>query len=394
MLNQNILEDLRPRQKAYSIADKDGLFIYVNPSGSKIWRINAKIEGKSTHKTLGRWPDMSLDEARQTLAQVKLDLMNAAKAVLTPTFKECSQRWLELMQDSWGDKTRQAVCTRLDNYILPMLGRYLVTDISPQMVIAALRPIESAHKYETLRRCIYYTNQILNLAYNCGHIQNNPCMSLKAVFKRGTVSHMPSLDAGCLPEFFRLLLANQSATAPAKLLLIWSVCSLLRPSENCAMRWGWIEGDTMTIPAAFTKMRRPFRVPITPVMRRILEHQRLFVSAMFSPSEPHVWPSASSKTGHISTSTGEAVVRDLGYRGRLVPHGFRSMGRTWLAEQLINFEVAEACLSHFQNDKTVAAYLRADYLEQRRPVMERWSDFVWECYTEAGGFLDFYKGLV
>lgn len=151
--------------------------------------------------------------------------------------------------------------------------------------------------------------------------------------------------------------------------------TLLRPGEYTKLKWKWIKEDVIYVPAEIMKMKRPHRVPISSQLKMLLDH-RVKVSeyVLFSPR---------NLNRHILPDTIEKFLRTHGFRGVLVPHGIRSIGRTWMTEHRVPFDVAEQCLAHSVGSHTVQAYDRSDLLEARKKVMQYWCDYLSKCISDS-----------
>ena len=169
--------------------------------------------------------------------------------------------------------------------------------------------------------------------------------------------------------------------------------SLFRIGECAALKWAWLNEDTRTIeiPRERMKMRRDFRIPVTPQIDALLEHVKAFQETRGIDSE-FVFSISGRRPLYAGVPTN--LMRKY-FKGRMVIHGIRSMGRTWMAEHGVDFAVAEASLAHVEHNAVVRAYSRTDYLEQRREVLEQWDEYVNEkpidgqsdigCLTENSG---------
>ena len=149
--------------------------------------------------------------------------------------------------------------------------------------------------------------------------------------------------------------------------------TLLRPGEYCALEWQWIDmkNQCISIPADVMKMKRMHVVPISTQLQKILENRPRFGEyVLTSPDRPG---------SHIGTAAQENFFRRHGMKGVLVPHGIRSIGRTWMAEERIDHDIAEMCLAHRVGTSVELAYNRTDFLELRRDAMQRWCDYVELC---------------
>lgn len=254
---------------------------------------------------------------------------------------------------------------RLERYIMPELENIPVTELKSPMVYDCLKPIEN--KSETVWKTLSYVNQVLNYCVARGMLPSNPCLPLIKIktFHLKSSTPMPVLSYKHLAELKPLMDKIKNRRSHDVILL--ALLTLLRPGELTSLRWEWIGEDVVTIPAKAMKMNREHRVPLTPQMQEVLaRHPKRKAGYVFA-----------TPTGHFQQDSVNKLLRENGFRDRLVMHGFRSMGRTWMAEQMIRFEVAEACLAHQEQSSVVRAYSRSDYLDERREVMGRWMSMLW-----------------
>ena len=325
---------------------------------------------------LGTWPDVSLLEARQIARRRRKELGQEPPRgyVLADAFR----LWCGLKRGrivSYADER-----ARLERYVIKPLGNRQIDEISAPLLIATVRPIEAAGHQATLKRVLMRTREILDLAVCAGFIQHNPLERISRVFAPPIVKPMPAVSWCDLPKVMTVM---KPAKPQIRVLFLWSLTSLLRPGENAAVRLDWIEGNTLTLPSEVMKKRRVHRVPLSPFMLGLVDAAR-----RVSPRPRSAYLFPGKRTGaHISAQALAKHLRGTELAGKLVAHGLRSIGRSWMADQGVPFEVAEACLAHVAGSVVARAYQRSDYLEARRAVMRAWSDFVEHCAREAGIFV-------
>lgn len=256
------------------------------------------------------------------------------------------------------------------------------------MVISLLRPLEADGKLETVRRLCQRVNEIMSYAVNHGFLDANPCADIRKVFKKPSKKHMPTIKPCELP----LLMADihdGRIDPTTKYQILWSLHTLVRPSESAGTRWNEIdlEAKVWNIPAERMKKDRPHRVPLTDQAIEILNRMK-----PISGHRPHVFPSYRNPLGHIHEQTANAALKRLGYGGRLVAHGIRSLGSTTLNEQGFNPDAIEAALSHSDDNEIRRAYNRSDYFEQRIIMMKWWSDHI-EQASQGNFIMDGARAL-
>lgn len=371
-LSSKKIAALKPREKRFAVADGHGLCLRIYPSGVKSWYLRISYSGRVTDIALGRWPEISLMQARQEARRRRktLGLEPPRGYVLNDAFK----LWCGLKKGrivSYADERR-----RLERYLIKPLGRRQIDEISAPLVITTVKHIEAEGHQATLKRVLMRTREILDLAVCAGYIHHNPCERLSRVFAAPVVTPMPAPEWHELPNIMQVM---KSAPVRMRILFLFSTCSMLRPGENAKLKRSWIDGDILTIPAKEMKMGRMHRVPLTVFMKQLLEAE-----LRLSPHPRGDVIFAAKQAGkHISTQTLAKYLHSTQLSGKLVAHGLRSMARSWMADQEISFEVAEACLSHVAGSSVSRAYQRSDYLTARVLVMTRWSTFIKRCAREA-----------
>lgn len=179
---------------------------------------------------------------------------------------------------------------------------------------------------------------------------------------------LPSVHPSRLGEIMPVLMRACMGSSMMWQIVQTGFYTLLRPGELVALKWAWIKDGIIEIPAEIMKMKKAHRVPITKQLQAVLNS--CLVTSDF------VFPSPYSPEKHVRIESLEKVFYRNGFKGILVPHGIRSIGRTWMAEHGEDHQVAEACLAHRIGGAVELAYNRSDLLERRRDAMQRWCDFV------------------
>lgn len=364
---------LKPREKRYVVTIEKGLSLRVHPSGVKSWVVRICQSGRVIDITLGRWPDVSLAQAK-SLARKK-QKAHSVEPVAAYVLKDAFALWCNLKRGrivSYADERR-----RLERYIIKPLGNVQLDSVNAPLIIKTVSHLDKSNKRATLKRVLMRTREILDLAVCAGYIDHNPINRVSRVFAPVKVKSMPAMDWRELPMIMRVI-----ATAPERIqnFFLFSLCSMLRPGENAKLEKSWIDADTITIPASEMKKDRVHRVPLTFLMRKLIEREK-----ELSPHPRNRFVFAGRNSGsHISKQAIAKWLHGSELRGRLVAHGLRTIARCWLADNDVQFEIAEACLSHQVGDSVYKAYQRSDFLEARRIIMERWCSYILICATSAG----------
>lgn len=281
-----------------------------------------------------------------------------------------------------SDLTRKCAANmrqRMEKYVLPALGSRDIEGIRVSEIYRLLQEIRE--KNETARQLINYMGQCYTFAAALEYTSRpNPAPALRQLMRLPAIrDHYPALGYQQLGEL-RVLFEDKDGKQPVRNLtvtrqaVLMALYSLLRIGECAALKWAWLNEDTRTIeiPRERMKMRRDFRIPVTPQIDALLEYVKAFQESSGIESE-----FVFSITGKRQLYAGApANLMRKFFKGRMVIHGIRSMGRTWMAEHGVDFAVAEASLAHVEHNAVVRAYSRTDYLEQRRKVLERWDEYV------------------
>ena len=281
-----------------------------------------------------------------------------------------------------SDLTRKCAVNmrqRMEKYVLPALGSRDIEGIRVSEIYRLLNEIKEKH--ETARQLINYVGQCYTFAAALEYTsRSNPAPALRQLMRLPAIKdHYPALGYQQLGEL-RVLFEDKDGKQPNRNLsvtrqaVLMALYSLLRIGECTGLRWAWLNEDTRTIeiPREHMKMRRNFRIPVTHQIAALLEHIRGFQEQNGIDSE-FVFSISGRRPIYSGAPTN--LMRKH-FKGRMVIHGIRSMGRTWMAEHNVDFAVAEASLAHVEHNAVVRAYSRTDYLEQRRKVLEQWDEYV------------------
>lgn len=389
-LTDSKLRAAKPEEKEYSLGDGEGLYLRVRPNSTKLWLFNyyRPSDKKRANISFGSYPDVTLAVARERRSQARallaegidprthqqeqIAIAQARQAAHINTFELMAGKWLELKQHDVSEAYAADSWRSLELYILPFIGTMPINQIRAPKVIELLRPLEADGKLETVRRLCQRVNEILDYSVNHGLLDANPCSAIRKVFKKPSKKHMPTLKPDELP----LLMAdisNGRLDHTTRCQIEWSLHTLVRPGESAGTRWDEIdlENRVWSIPANRMKMDRPHRVPLSPQALALLDRMK-----PISGHRPFVFPGYRNPLGHINNQSANAALRRLGYGGRLVAHGLRSLGSTTLNEQGFNPDAIEAALSHSDENEIRRAYNRSDYFEQRVIMMNWWSNHI------------------
>jgi integrase len=383
----------KSKEKEYTLADGGGLLLRVSPNGVKVWFFNYyhPYTKKRNKISFGVYPTVSLANARKereiakTLLSDNIDpkshreKQKREKAIEhSATLLSVYQQWLSVWREGKDETTVKKAIRHMELYALPAIGSYPLKEITAPLVIGTLRSLEKQNKLETLGRVRTKLNQVMIFAVNTGVVEHNPLSKISAAFGSNQVTHQPAIHPKELPELLQAIKIANLYT-PTRYLILWSLHTLLRPSEVAGTRWDEIDFKERLwhIPADRMKgKRRDHCVPLTNQALDILQNMR-----QISGHLAHVFPSqlGQGQPAHKQTAN-RALVR-MGYKGRQTAHGLRSLGSTALNEQQFSPDVIEAALAHIDKNEVRRAYNRSDYLQQRRAMMTWWSDYIEQAST-------------
>lgn len=388
-LSDTKLKSAKPKDKDYTLQDGNGLYLLIKTTGSKIWRFNyyRPITKKRALISFGSYPTVSLLEARlkrenaRELLAKNIDPQEHKKAEeqrlfeeKNNTFEKIAQQWFTIKsKSSLQQSTLKDIWRSLELHVLPHVGDIAITDLKARHFISALEPLKAQGKLESVKRVAQRINEVMFYAVNVGYLDANPAAKITAAFENPVVKNLPALKPDQLPE---LMAAIQGVNIERQTycLLQWQLLTMTRPAEAAEATWSEIDLDNKlwTIPPARMKMKREHIIPLSPQALAILETMK-----PISGHREHIFPSMKSPhTKPMNSQTVNAAIKRVGFAGRLVAHGFRSIASTALNEHGFQPDVIEAALAHIDSNEVRRAYNRAIYLEQRREMMDWWGNFV------------------
>ena len=332
---------------------------------------DARIERDKAKKLLAKNIDPKLD--RDKTAQSMTESHNN-------TFLNIASQWFEVKQSTISKDFATDTWRSFELHVLPSLGKVPIHKISAPLAINALKPVAARGSFETVKRLCQRLNEVMVFAVNSGHIKSNPLAGIKAAFQTPDTKHMPTIQPEQLPSLIKTL-QQASIKITTRCLIEWQLHTMVRPSEAAGTRWEEIDlkENLWCIPAHRMKKDRAHRVPLTPESIAILEKMKTI-----SGHREFVFPSNIDPKKHINESTANMALKRMGYKGKLVAHGLRSLASTTLNEQTeFNSDLIETALAHKDKDKVRAAYNRTDYLNQRKEVMQWWSSKIATIQTKV-----------
>ncbi len=404
------VETVKATEKPQTIFDGGGLFLFVpakklSKEGkplpvAKWWRLKYNFNGKSCLLSLGTYPDISLEEARERRQKARNLLANGinpseerkqrsaaeslSKEIERNTFERVARQWLEVARTEWTDGHTRTIISRLERDILPPLGNLLISEITTKDVLASLRLVEARQAYESAHRIKTIIGQVFNFAIvsDIAGVENNPAAGLSKVLKQPNKKSMAAiLD----PEKLGRLLADIESYAGSFVVRCALLAPMLfvRPGELRHAKWADVDMERLAwqLPVEDTKLtlkekaRRKGQVHTVPLSRQAVEV--LQALQPFTGSSQYLFPGrAASRV--LSENTVNQALRTMGWdRETVTGHGFRATARTMLHETLgFSPDAIEAQLGHRVPDRLGAAYNRTKHLDERYRMMQAWADYL------------------
>lgn len=388
MITNAAVKAARPGARPKKLWDEKGLHILVLPSGHRAWRVRIRAGGKESVVTLGSWPDLGLDQARE-----RRDLVRAGGSIAALTaqrnFEQTARAWLALKAPEWSPVHSADVLASLERDVFPAIGDLPLAVITPPVVLRLLRDVEARGSRVTAGRLRQRISKIFRYAMSEGWCAANPAAEVGAALRAPPAAEKQPAIVN--PAELRLLQAavDQLSGAPvAKLASRFLALTGVRLAGVRGVAWSEIEdldGDSplWRIPAARMKLivtkkelaEHEHLVPLAPAAVAILRAARDYQICSFDISAL-IFP------GRGGEQLGEGAIGDLydraGYAGRHVPHGWRASFSTILNEHLGEDWRADIdrALAHATTGKVEGAYNRAQLLGRRRELLETWAQIL------------------
>ena len=387
MLNNNIIKNLPPKEIRYSISDERGLYLEIMPNGKKSWRFRYSFQGKKNKLSLGSYPEITLSDARKKRDELRVQLANGIdpqekrrqEKALTDEkyhFENIAREWHKKFKSRWTEGHTELTLTRLEKNIFPYLGKVPISEITPPKLLEVLRLIEKRGALETAKRVRGICSMVFRYAIACGLAERDSAQDLQGALTPPKGKHLASItDPKKVGQLLRDL-ANCKSHFSVYCALQLAPLVFVRPGELRHAEWEEFnfEEKIWRIPAHKMKMRSTHLVPLSKQAIDILLELKPLTG-----EGKYVFPSIRSKTIPMSENTLTVVLRRLGYSGEeMTVHGFRSMASTLLNELGWNRDAIERQLAHCERDSVRAAYNYAEFLPERRRMMQAWADYLEE----------------
>jgi len=385
------IKKAKPEAKLKKLYDGNGLILLIHPNGSKYWSFKYYHLGKEKSLSLGVYPEVSLAEARSQLIDMR-KLVSTGKdpsevrkftkhqAIISAenNFEAIAREWYELRQHEWVTGYAEKMMLRMERHIFPKLGSRPIADINAPELLSVLKTVEQSGA-DLAQRMLQVCRQVFTYAIRTGRAKNNPAAEMRGALKTPVHNHHAYLKAADLPEYLQKLEAYDGIPQ-TKLALKFLLLTFVRTTELRAAEWQEIDFDKAEwrIPAERMKMKDLHIVPLArqsiAVLKELQNH---------SGNRVHIFPNSNRPITYMSENTMLYALYRMGYHSRTTGHGFRSTASTILNENGFRPDVIERQLAHAERNGVRRAYNHAEYLPERRKMMQWWGDYIDTITTKA-----------
>jgi integrase len=410
MLTDTQIRKAKPAEKAYKLADGEGLHLYVSPAGGKLWRYRYKIDGAEKLLSIGPYPTVGLAEARSARDAARVDLREGRDPTLVKkqrrlvtaamnadTFEALAREWHALQTSTWVPQHAHDVMRSLERDVFPAIGRHPIRQITAPEVLKVLRDIEGRQAKDIARRVRQRISAVFVYAIASGRGETDPAAVVAgamAPIKRGRQPAITDLDKA------REILAKVEATPShpvTRLAMRFIALTAVRPGTLATTPWSDFasldaEAPVWQIPAERMKLLLHLkddeaRDHLVPLSMQALETIRALRT--LTGAGPLVFPNTRHAHKPMSENALGYLLNRAGYHHRHVPHGWRSTFSTVMNERFpADRAVIDLMLAHTPKDKVEGAYNRAAYLERRRELAQLWADLIMEGRPAAASLLE------
>ena len=383
-LTDTVIRNTKPGPKPVKLSDADGLYLLLQPNGSRWWRIKFYVDGAERMLSLGVYPEVSLKRARERRDEIRRQVADgidpsavrkAEKRAQAHTFEAVACEWIAKQTPHWSTEYARNITRRLEQHLFPWIGSKPIGKLGAADVLEPLQRIEKRGKHETAHRARANCGEIFRYAVATRRAERDPTVDLRGALASVESKHYASVkDPVQVGQLLRAIDGYDAKAVAINVALRLLPLVFVRPGELRLALWQEFDLDKAEwrIPAGRMKMRVTHIVPLATQAVEMLRDLRTVTGP-----DGYLFPSIRSSARSISENTINAALRRLGYTTEeMTGHGFRSIASTLLNEQGWNPDAIERQLSHGERDKVRGAYNFAEYLPERRTMMQAWADYL------------------
>ncbi len=386
------LRAIKPSGKIERFHDGQGLYLELSAAGGKHWRWKYSFDGKEKRLTFGAWPDVSLKDAREKRDDARKVLRSGVdpgnqtrKKILAHTqgrtFENIAREWVATRTEVWAQRHTETVVDRLVANVYPAIGAMPVADVGPVNILLLVKDIEARGSLEVAKRVLGICSQIFRYAVALQLVPSDPCRDLGGALAPRVKSHFAALTTGTDAGELMRRIGEYQGTAVVRAALVFSALTFCRPGPIRHAEWSEIDfsGRQWIIPAAKMKLTKEMKLHKDPHIVPLATQAMDLLSKVqhFTGRGKYIFPNPRNKDLPMSENAVNVAIRRMGYgKEQMTAHGFRSMASSLLNEAGHRQDVIEAQLAHTSADKIRAIYNRAQYMEERRTLMQSWADML------------------
>ncbi|WP_285316800.1 tyrosine-type recombinase/integrase [Providencia rettgeri] len=372
----------KPKDKAYTLNDGNGLSLLIEPNGSKGWRFRYRFAGKPKMISFGVYGQISLADARRKRDEAKKQLSDGIdpsdarksekitqKYAAENTFKAVAMEWHASKCSTWSKGYASEILRCFENDVFPFIGSRPIDQLAPLELLAVLQKIEKRGALEQASKIRRRCGEVFRYAVITGRAKYNPAPDLSGAMNKPETKHFPFLQESEIPDFVKAL-SNYQGSKITKYATQLLMLTGVRTVELRFAEWSEFdfENALWEIPKERMKKRRPHLVPLSPQVLEILDKLKV-ISGNYSL----LFPGRNDARKPISDASINKVIAKIGYKGRLTGHGFRHMMSTILHEKGFDSPWIELQLAHVDKNSIRGIYNHALYLEGRTKMMKFYS---------------------
>ncbi len=384
MLTVKQIEAAKPTDKSYRLADSGGLFLFVPPSGKKVWRMRYRFEGKEKTLVIGPYPEIPLTEARAKQSEAKMKLLAGVdpaeqkqaikkkeKEELADTFGDIFREWHAHKSKVWSKGYADEMMSMFTDDILPIIGHMKMDDVEPMVLLKVIRLFEDRGAMERADKARRRCGEVFSYAIVTGRARFNPSRDLAGAMRGYRKKNYPFLPMHRIHEFQSALNAYGGwiVTKIATQILHYTA---MRTIELRSLVWAGIDYENRLI-SVDPEVMKGRRLHVIPMSDQVIELFR-FLQNITGQYEL-CFPGRNDRKKPISENAILGVIRNIGYEGQTSGHGFRHQFSTVLNEKHWNSDAIEMQLAHVSGG-TRSVYNHAAYLDTRREMMQWWADYL------------------
>ena len=388
-LTDTKIRALKPTTETQVIPDGFGLHLAISPANKRSWKIRYSIDGKRSWITIGQYPVMGLQEARKERDRINKQVSDGIdpgqqkrieKATRIRdrgnTFQTIAEEWLESQEAHWTPYYYRQTTSCLEQNAFPIIGEMPIRNVTAAHVLNVLKKMEErgAHTYAIMLR--QWISSVFRYAVATLRAEYDPAAPLKGAIKRPPVQHSRALTQDEIADLKSKINAyggHRTTVIALRMILL----TFVRTVELRMAEWSEIdlEAALWTIPAERMKMRRKHLVPLSSTLIPLLEELKTI-----SGNGKYLFPNMRNPKTCMSGTTINRAIEYMGYQsGFFTGHDFRATASTWLNEMGFRADVIERQLAHVEKNAVRKAYNHAEWLPERRDLMQKWADWLEKC---------------